>query len=83
MQIARVDHNPAGVDGHDLQAEGIHVDVILKDGGEWTAFPEAPLVRTDLGAVINNAKLYFRRHAEYFYRVHTGDIEPENPPPWP
>jgi hypothetical protein len=82
-QIARVDHNPTGLDGHDLQTEGIHVDVVLEDGTEWTAFPEASPVRRDLGAVINNAKLYFRRHAEYFHRVHRGEIEAENTPPWP
>lgn len=83
IQIARIDHNPAGIDGHDVRTEGVHVDVVIEDGEEQTVFPKDPPARRDLGAVINNGKLYFRRHAEYFLRVHRREIEPENPPPWP
>lgn len=84
IQIARIDHNPAGIEGHDLGTEGIHVDVVLRSGGERTVYPNTSSgTPTDLGAVIDNAKRYFRRHTGYFLRVHSGEIEPYNPPPWP
>ncbi|AGN01817.1 hypothetical protein L593_09360 [Salinarchaeum sp. Harcht-Bsk1] len=84
VQIARIDHNPAGRDGHDLRTEGVHVDVVLRDGDEQTVYPPTnPGVQTDLGATIDQAKRYFRRHTGYFLRVHYGEIEPNDPPPWP
>ncbi|WP_460920255.1 DUF7718 family protein [Salinarchaeum chitinilyticum] len=84
VQIARIDHNPAGGNGHDLSTEAVHVDVVLRDGEEQTVYPPTTGgTPTDLGAVIDQAKRYFRRHTGYFLRVHYGEIEPDDPAPWP
>lgn len=84
QQIARIDHNPTSIHGHDVTSEGIHVDVVLPDGSERTLFPSGgTTVSDDMGLVIDLAIDYFRSHREYFARVHRGTIAPADPPGWP
>lgn len=83
-EVSRIDHNPASPSGHDVRAEGIHVDVVLPDGTETTLFPGGgEAVARDLGVVIDLARRYFRAHHEYFVEVYRGKTSPQNPPRWP
>lgn len=84
-QIARVDHNPANAAGHDLRLEGVHVDIVRRDGEDATIHPidRLPSDRGDLGGVIEHSVEYFRRHGSYFVRVHRGEAEPDDAPEWP
>ena len=83
QQIARIDHNPCSTFGHDVRAEGVHVDVVLADGGERTVRPPGgTFTHRDLGDLIDHAIEYFRSHCGYFRSVHVGDVDPDEPPRW-
>lgn len=83
QQIARIDHNPNSAVGHDVRAEGVHVDVVLADGSERTVRPPGGrFTHRDLGDLIDHAIEYFRSHCDYFRGVHEGAIDPDEPPRW-
>jgi len=84
-QVARIDHNPGNTLGHDVRAEGIHVDVVLSEGGEVTMFPAqpAPALWTNLGRVIDLSTQYLEDNAAYFLDVRSGAVDPRDPPSWP
>lgn len=83
VQVARVDHNPANPVGHDLESEGVHVDVVLRDGRERTIHPRGSVRHRGLGTILDTAVTYFDHHVEYFLGVYRGDVDPHDPPPWP
>lgn len=44
-EVARFDHNPHSVNGHDIRKEGLHMDIRDPDGTERraTGFPDVPV----------------------------------------
>lgn len=64
-EIARIDHNPAAPDGHDLYAEGIHVDVTLAMGGEKVVYPNHDELPSDTGVVLRVCITYLQENAGF------------------
>lgn len=82
VEIARIDHNPASPLGHDLYAEGLHVDVRRPDGSEAKAWPPHTSLPTGAGALITACIGYYRSNVEYFVGVYEGAREASDPPAW-
>lgn len=82
VDIARIDHNPTSPHGHDLYAEGLHVDVRCPDGSEVKARPPHSSLPAGAGALITACIEYYRSNVEYFVGVYEGDREPSDPPAW-
>lgn len=81
--IARFDHNETSAFGHDLYAEGLHVDVVTRSGERATLHPmHGPLPR-NRGTVVRKCVEYFDEAAGYFVDVFEGDVSPGDPPGWP
>lgn len=82
VDISRIDHNPTSPLGHDLYAEGLHVDVRLPDGSEVKAWPPYSSLPTGAGSLITACIEYYRSNVEYFVDVYEGAREPGDPPAW-
>jgi len=80
--IARFDHNDTVGQGHDVYAEGLHIDVATPQGTAKLHPRHSPLPG-DRGVVLKRCIEYFRTHAQYFVDVFTGNTSPSNPPGWP
>lgn len=81
--IARFDHNEAPNQGHDVYAEGLHIDISLPSG-DWTKIhPAHGGLPSNRGAVIRACVEYFDREAQYFVDVYNGNISPGTPSSWP
>lgn len=81
-EISRIDHNPHNKSGHDLYAEGLHVDVVTPSGSDLKVWPShSPLPQG--GAIIRSCVEYYCSNIDYFVQVYEGKTAPNNPPPWP
>lgn len=81
-QIARFDHNPANPKGHDIRAEGIHVDARRKHGQDETYYPAYSYIPSDLGIVIRACTEYLDEHADFFVDFYEGEHRPSTAPGW-
>jgi len=79
--IAQVDHDPESPNGHDVYAEGLHVDVYGQDGqADTTLYPDHPPLSRNLGRVIRRCVRYLDENNVYLRLVSRGDISPDDPP---
>ena len=81
--IARIDHNPTSRFGHDLYAEGLHVDVTLPDESEVKLWPPHSPPPSDRGSMIAACIEYYRSNVDFFVAVYEGSEPPDEPPQWP
>jgi len=85
-EIARIDHNPGGINGHDLYSEGIHVDVVRAAGGESIVYPNHESLPPDTGEVLRICIAYFETNADFFLDLFRGSTDPpasvDSVPPW-
>lgn len=81
--IARFDHNAADPTGHDIYAEGIHIDLERISGEAITVRPYHQPLPRNRGIVIRWCVDYFERYADWFVEVYMGVKEPSDPPDWP
>lgn len=83
VAIARIDHNQADATGHDLYAEGLHVDLTKPDGTEIKVRPPHSQLPPNGGNLIRTCIDYFRANVDYFVHVYRGTTHPKSPPTWP
>jgi len=79
--IARFDHN-AGVGGHDIYDEGLHIDVKPPSGKQKIHPTHGPIPRAG-GVVVRLCVQYLQQHAQYFVDVFKGNTQPGSPSGWP
>jgi len=65
MTVARFDHNPKSRDGHDINDEGLHLDLCGPSGKQEvrTGFPDVPLKRA-----VDYCERYMKENAEALVR---------------
>lgn len=85
--IARFDHNPnpragAGVGGHNIYDEGLHIDVEPPSGTQKIHPSHGPIPR-DGGVVVRSCVQYLQQQAQYFVDVFKGNTHPGSSPGWP
>lgn len=80
--IAQFDHDPQSLGGHDIYREGLHIDVYHQDGSVTKLWPNHPPLPASEGAILRRCVDYFKKHVEYFDQVHSGRIDPSDPPNW-
>lgn len=81
-QIARIDHNPANPNGHDIHSEGIHVDAITNHGRNRRYKPHCTYIPINLDVVIRGCANYFHQNAKFFVDFYTGSKKSGNAPGW-
>lgn len=81
--IAQFDHDPNSVSGHDVFAEGLHVDLYLQYASDMKIYPDHPPLRDfTVGGIIRACIDYFREHDSWFVKVCRGTNSPTEPPDW-
>lgn len=83
VAISRIDHNPTSIAGHDLYAEGLHVDVTLPDGSEGQVWPPHSPLPEEKGSLIRACIEYYCSNVDYFVQVYEGKTRPNDTPRWP
>jgi hypothetical protein len=81
-EIARFDHNPTSATGHDIYGEGIHIDVVQKNGPDIKFKPQHSHIPSDLGIVIRACSTYFNDNATDLIDLYEGRVSPSNLPSW-
>lgn len=81
-QIARFDHNPSNPNGHDIYKEGIHIDVVQKDGPDIKFHPSHSHIPHDLGAVMRVCAEYLDDNASRLISIHKDGNSSPNLPSW-
>lgn len=83
QEIARFDHNETSALGHDIYAEGLHIDVFQRSEEPVKIYPRHGPIPRNRGLVVRNCAEYFDAEADFFVDVFEGDIAPGGAPPWP
>lgn len=78
-QAARFDHDATDNGGHDIYEEGLHVDMLKRDGSKRKAvISDSP--PSDVGFVVRSCVNYFKEHYEYFITAYRDVITWVNVP---
>lgn len=80
--IARMDHNEAPGQGHDVYREGLHVDVARRSSRPVHLGVPHPPLPANRGHVIRGCINYLRQDADYFINVYEERRRPGRPPRW-
>lgn len=78
--IAQIDHAPNDAGGHDLYAEGLHVDVYQEDGSTLKVYPRHGTLPQSSGALLRICSDYLEDHISWFRAVCAGNRDPDDPP---
>ena len=70
-EMVRSDHNPAGVDGHDVESEGVHMD-LYHDGVKDHVRQSGPPMSANAGLTCAKGHLIenYEQHVRRFERWH-------------
>lgn len=74
-EVARFDHNPDAVDGHDVVEEGLHMDLSFEKGEDETEtrFPSHTPPPSDLGGTVRYCVNYLRNRHEKLTKRYNDD----------
>jgi hypothetical protein len=81
-EIARMDHNEAPNQGHDVYQEGLHVDIARRTKRTVHLQIRHGPLPSNRGVVVRACVEYLRNEAEYFIAVYEERRSPGSPPQW-
>jgi len=74
-EVARFDHNPDALDGHDVVEEGLHMDLTFENSEDEkeTRFPSHTPPPSDLGLTVRYCVNYLRNRYEKLIKRYNDD----------
>lgn len=68
--VARFDHQPHLLHGHDVYEEGLHMDLYDRDGSKRTVYPDYGPLPADTGRLLEFCKQRLREGCDHLLRAY-------------